>query len=262
MMSIRQTALPTLLLTALLQAATQGANVNLEPKTFENAAGEKLPYVISIPTAASEESSYPLVVFLHGAGERGSDGVLQMKHRQVLNLLTAKGSPPAIFMAPQCADGDKWSNVNWGAVKAEPLDQEPTRAMRLLLELLDSLDKDLPIDPSRRYITGLSMGGFGTFDALMRRPDYFAAAVPVCGGADDARAAMIAHVPMWVFHGAADAVVKPIRSQSIVAALKAAGGKPRYTEFPGVGHDSWSRAYAEPELPAWLFKQKAAPSSK
>ncbi len=262
MMPLPQTALPTLLLTALFQAATQGADVNLEPKTFENTAGEKLPYVISIPAAVTEESSYPLVVFLHGAGERGSDGVLQMKHRQVLNLLTAKGSPPAIFIAPQCPGGDKWSNVNWGAVQAEPLDQKPTRAMRLLLELLDSLDKDLPIDPSRRYITGISMGGFGTFDALMRRPDYFAAGVPVCGGADDARAASIAHVPLWVFHGAADAVVKPIRSQSIVAALKAAGGTPRSTEFSGVGHDSWRPAYAEPELPAWLFTQKATRARK
>ncbi len=143
-----------------------GADVKLQqPKIFENASGEKLPYLLHVPEGATVGEPLPLVVFLHGAGERGHDGKLQMKHRQVLDLLTAKGSPPAIFVAPQCPPDEKWSNVHWGSEKPEPQDAEPTRPMRLLLELLDALAKDLPIDPSRRYVTGLSMGGFGTFEA-------------------------------------------------------------------------------------------------
>src|SRR5262249_52824913 len=111
-------------------------------------------------------------------------------------------------------------------------------------------------DQKRIYVTGLSMGGYGTWDVIGRRPDLFAAAVPVCGGGDETQAATIARVPIWAFHGARDGVVKPARSWNMVAALKKAGGHPGYTEYPDVGHDSWVPTYRDPVLFQWLFAQK------
>ena len=138
----------------------------------------------------------------------------------------------------------------------EETPEGPSRAMRLVMEILDSLDKELPIDPDRRYVTGLSMGGFGSFDLCVRRPNGFAAAVPICGGARTENAAKIAHVPLWIFHGGADPVVPVELSRNIVEALEKAGASPKYTEYPGVGHDSWTKAYQEPELVDWLLGQR------
>ena len=131
----------------------------------------------------------------------------------------------------------------------------PNRS-RLTLELLDALPKEFSIDRKRIYVSGLSMGGYGTWDILARRPEHFAAAAPVCGGADEATAAKIAKIPVWAFHGAKDTVVKPSRSQNMIAALKKAGGTPKYTEYPDEGHGSWCPAYRNPELFKWLFAQK------
>jgi predicted peptidase len=128
--------------------------------------------------------------------------------------------------------------------------------MRLLLELIPALRKEYGIDPKRIYVTGLSMGGFGTWDLIARKPDWFAAAAPVCGGADEATAATISKIPVWAFHGDQDGAVKPSRSRNMVEALKKAGGEPKYTEYKGVGHDSWNPAYKDPELMKWLFRQK------
>jgi predicted peptidase len=124
------------------------------------------------------------------------------------------------------------------------------------MELIDQLQGKYPVDASRLYITGLSMGGFGTWDALQRWPDRFAAAVTICGGGDTRMAAKIAHVPIWVFHGARDPVVKPDRSRKMVQAIKDAGGKPKYTEYPQAGHDSWTATYKDPEVLKWLFAQR------
>jgi predicted peptidase len=124
------------------------------------------------------------------------------------------------------------------------------------MELLDKVAKDKHIDASRIYIGGLSMGGFGTFDLLARRPELFAAAVPVCGGADLEKAASYKSVPIWVFHGAKDPVVPADLSRSLIKVIEQAGGSPRYTEYPEGGHDVWNMAIREPELLPWLFNQK------
>jgi predicted peptidase len=122
--------------------------------------------------------------------------------------------------------------------------------------LLDGLVKQHSVDKSRIYITGLSMGGYGTFDALARRPGFFTAAIPICGGGDMRTAPKIKHVPMWVFHGDADNVVPPQMSRAMVKAITAAGGKPKYTEYKRLRHNSWSATYANPEVWSWLFAQK------
>jgi len=239
-------------------AADGSLEERLERRVYQDASGAALPYRFLVPPAATPERPCPLIVFLHGAGERGSDNVAQLKHRQVLRLISAEvqARHPAFFLAPQCPVDCRWVEVPWGDVQPHQTPSQPSRPMRLLLQLVDQLCQQYAIDPQRRYITGMSMGGYGTLDAVVRRPKFWAAAVPVCGGADDSRAADFAQLPLWIFHGGVDTVVPPARSRSLVKALEAAGGHPRYKEFPGVGHGVWEQAYHEPELVEWLFGQR------
>jgi predicted esterase len=149
----------------------------------------------------------------------------------------------------------RWVNVDWSPKVPDAMPAEPSAAMRLVLDALAATQKAYHIDPARIYVTGLSMGGYGTWDIIARKPNLFAAAVPVCGGGDPATAPKIARVAVWAFHGGNDGVVPTVRSRLMIDALKAAGAAPRYTEYPGVGHDSWNKAYADPELVEWLFAQ-------
>jgi predicted peptidase len=132
----------------------------------------------------------------------------------------------------------------------------PTESLGLALELVDRLAVELPVDGERIYITGLSMGGFGVWDAIERRPTYFAAAIPICGGGDMAQAAKLKNLPLWAFHGDADMSVPTCRTTSIIEAIRKAGGSPKMTIYPNVGHMCWNRAYGDPEAMAWLFSQK------
>ena len=217
---------------------------------------ETLPYRLLVPAGYDPVESYPLVLFLHGAGERGEDNSAQLKH--VVSIFTTpenREQYPAFVVVPQCPAGVWWSEVDlsWEAQRFSP---EPSRPLALVRKLLDALEEEYSIDADRRYVMGLSMGGFGTWDALARWPDHFAAGVPICGGADLATAEKIAGIPVWVFHGARDPVVPVRLSRTMVEALRAAGGEPRYTEYPEAGHDSWTPASQEPELLPWLFAQR------
>jgi predicted peptidase len=224
----------------------------LEKHVFED-GGHKLPYRLLTPATVEDGKRYPLVIFLHGAGERGTDNDKQLLHG-VPQFVANRDKYPCFLIAPQCPDGKKWVEVDWSA-DTHALPKDPGEVGKLLLALIEKSIKDLPVDPRRVYITGLSMGGYGTWDLLARRPDLFAAAAPVCGGADEATAARIKDVPIWAFHGAKDTAVKPARSRNMIAALRKAGGKPKYTEYPDVGHNSWDPAYKDPELFKWLFAQ-------
>ncbi len=252
-------------LALLVRADEPDLRNRLEKRVYTSADGQSLRYRLFVPANYDPQQKYPLILFLHGAGERGSDNEAQLKHAQVLRFISdeVQAKHPCFLVAPQCPASEKgeqhrWVEVYWGLEKPHDT-PAPSKAMRLVIELLDALAKQYRIDPERRYVTGLSMGGYGSFDLCIRRPQDFAAAVPICGGADDAKAKQIAHIAFWVFHGGADSVVPTGRSRSIVAALKAAGANPRYTEYPGVGHNSWSRAYLEPDLVEWLFAQKRQP---
>jgi predicted peptidase len=134
--------------------------------------------------------------------------------------------------------------------------------LKFTLDLTDSLLKELPVDPDRVYVVGMSMGGYGALDAVQRRPELFAACVPICGAGDLEKAQGIAHVPVWAFHGADDAVVPAQGSRELVAALKRAGAEPKYTEYPKVGHNSWSPAFDEKEFWNWVLTQKRQPPKK
>ena len=236
-------------------SAEKPANL-LEKKTFTDAQGKTLSYRLLKPVNEDPKQSYPLVVFLHGAGERGSDNTAQLTHG-VGDFAREENRKnyPCFLIAPQCPSGAKWSDVDWGAEK-HVMPKEPSESGRLTLELIAAMQKEHRIDPKRIYITGLSMGGYGTWDLIARRPELFAAAVPVCGGGDEATAAVMAKIPIWAFHGDKDGAVKVSRSRNMIEALKKAGGEPKYSEYAGVGHDSWVKAYSDPEMMKWLFAQK------
>lgn len=221
--------------------------------------GQALPYRLLKPADTEAGKKYPLVIFLHGAGERGSDNAKQLvwfwSDKKASPLTRAEvAAAKAFVVVPQCPDGKKWVEVPWekGSYQS-PAVSEP---LKLTLALTDSLLKELPVDPDRVSVVGMSMGGYGALDAVQRRPDLFAACVPICGAGDVGKAADIAHVAVWAFHGADDTVVPVSGSREIVAALKKAGAEPKYTEYPKAGHNSWSPAFEEKEFWNWLLAQK------
>jgi predicted peptidase len=222
------------------------------------ANGSKLPYLLLKPSNYDAQKKYPLVMFYHGAGERGDDNKSQWRNGvEVFAKPENQAKYPCFVIAPQCPKNRQWVNVPWDA-GSEVQPAEPSEQLKMSLEILKAVEKEFSIDTNRIYVTGLSMGGFATWDVITRYPDLFAAAVPVCGGGDEKQAAKIKDLPIWAFHGGADTTVKTVRSRNMIAAIKEAGGKPRYTEYPGVGHSSWVSAYAEPELLPWLFKHTRA----
>jgi predicted peptidase len=232
------------------QAKTDGTDA-FEALVYTDGEGGELPYRLIVPPQA--EGPRPVLLFLHGAGERGDDNRRQLIHGKDL-LLKAARDFGCIVVAPQCPAGEKWSVVDWTQDKVTFSD-EPSEPMRLTLLLLDDLAKRYDVDTDRLYIMGLSMGGYGTWDAICREPGRFAAAAPICGGGDPAQASLLVRTPVWAFHGDADPVVSVDLTRAMVQAIKDAGGEPKYTEYPGVGHNSWTPAFAEPELLPWLTAQ-------
>lgn len=223
---------------------------------------DTLNYRVLWPDNFSEDKSYPLVLFLHGAGERGSDNKAQLTHGSSLFAAPENRSNfPAIVIFPQCPKDDYWSNVDIDrsgkGVKLEfNSEKEPTSALALVMELLaQELDKSY-VDKDRVYVAGLSMGGMGTFEILSRMPETFAAAIPICGGGNPALAEKYAQIPMWVFHGAKDDVVNPLYSLEMVEALLKAGGHPNFTLYENANHNSWDSAFTEPQFLPWLFSKK------
>jgi predicted peptidase len=227
-----------------------------EPREFAGGDGKVLKYRLLKPLNFNSNKVYPLVIFLHGAGERGDDNTVQLVHGMADFCKTARRDQnPCYVLAPQCPKNEKWADIDWASNGVELPDQ-PSDSMRLVFELVDSMLSEAALDKNRIYITGLSMGGYGTWDAIARRPDFFAAALPICGGGDPKTAEKIKHIPISCFHGDNDKVVPPERSQTIIDAIKNAGGNPKYTEYPGVGHDSWTRTYSDDAVHQWLFSQR------
>jgi predicted peptidase len=247
-----------LLLAALVIALSPAAEDPYAKRTFAGAGGATLPYRLLAPEAPAAGKRYPLVVFLHGAGERGTNNESQLTHcARDFAKPEVRAHHPCFVVAPQCPNDRKWCEVDWGDPKPHLTPKEPSVPMGLLLALLPQLMQELPVDPARVYVTGLSMGGFGTWDLVTRQPALFAAAAPICGGGDVTAAPALATLPIWIFHGGDDGVVKTVRSQLMIAALKQAGSTvAKYTEYPGVGHGSWGKAFAEPEFFSWMFAQQ------
>ncbi len=241
-------------------AGVQAQDIDLgtvtQAKEYKTAYGETLKYRIYVSPGLKEGEKVPLVLLLHGAGERGDNNVAQMTHG-VKGIISyaQKNNQPLILVAPQCPAGMQWVNVPWGA-DSHVMPEFPSYPLKLALELCQQIADTMPVDKKRIYITGISMGGYGTWDAIQRKPDYFAAAMPVCGGGDAQFGKALAKLPIWIFHGDKDGVVKTQRSRMMVEAIKNAGGNPNYTECKGVGHDAWNPAYSDQQALAWLFAQK------
>jgi predicted peptidase len=203
----------------------------------------KLDYLLYLPEDYDAQDAWPLVVFLHGAGERGSD--LERVKVHGPPKLIENGKPfPAIVVSPQCAAG-RW----WHAQLLE------------LTTLIDEIEAKYKVDKDRIYLTGLSMGGFGTWALAAYTPDRFAALVPICGGGEALAARALTKVPIWVFHGAKDPVVPLARSEAMVEGLKRAKAEPKFTVYPDAGHDSWTATYDNPEVWEWIFAQKRGAKS-
>ncbi len=233
-----------------------------EKKEFVNKSGEVLPYRILYPENYDKTKQYPLVLFLHGGGERGNDN-----EKQLVNGVKAFLEPearskfPCIVIAPQCPEDSYWASVKFERTKY-PLEldfnyeYEITKGLRLAIELTKSTMKSEAVDAEKVYITGLSMGGMGSLEAVYRYPKMFAAIAAVCGGADlNAYSKKQAKIPFWLFHGEVDGVIAVDNSRNLYAKLKAFGADVQYTEYPGVNHNSWEKAYIEPSLLPWMFSK-------
>ena len=190
----------------------------------------------------------PVILFLHGQGESGTDGLAPTTVGIGPAIERDPERFPALVVFPQASQGYGWRGFN----------------LRAAVAALDDVERSFDIDPKRVYLTGLSMGGFGAWLLAIQQPDRFAAVVPICGGFDGSTAELpiraaakrIAKIPQWAFHGDADDIIRVEHSRQVIGALRREGAEVRYTEYAGVRHNSWDRAYAETELLPWLLAQR------
>jgi predicted peptidase len=237
-----------------------------QKKEYAYAADKILPYRILYPESydkSAKDKKYPLVLFLHGGGERGNDNEKQLSHGAALFAEKSnRMNFPAIVVAPQCPADKYWATSTidrtTSPLKIEfDYTKEPNWNLIAANELIKKLAKEERVDPSRIYVTGLSMGGMGTYESVYRYPDLYAAALPICGGGDlkvyDKR---VAKTPFWIFHGDSDVVVDVNLSRKMNEKLKSLGATVKYTEYPGVNHNSWDNVFADPEYLKWMMTQK------
>ncbi len=254
-------ALPLLLILAATLPSFGRVQTGFLDRTVR-VSGTDYHYQVYVPADFKKQKSWPVILFLHGSGERGADGLLQTDVGIAHAIRLNSSRFPFVVVLPQCGEGKIWGEQDMQAQA---------------LAALDASIKEFHGDRSRIYLTGLSMGGFGTWELAARNPRRFAALVPICSGVrpqadwpqlrvtvvDDPKitdpyveiARQIGNIPVWIFHGDADEAVPVAESRHMAEALKAANVKFKYTEYPGVGHNSWDRAYAEPDLVPWLLSQ-------
>ena len=217
------------------------------PRNYVNDKGDTLRYRLVPPLSYDSTKKYPLIVCLHHGGAHGKDNVRQLAADPAPFLLSdsVRGKYPAFILMPHCPEG-----AGFGGISAYPdIDT-------LVFETITTLEKQYSIDTSRRYVMGISGGGYGSWHFISTRPEMFAAAIPICGLGDPKFANRLTTVPIWAFHGAKDRLVSVDGTRNMVNAIKKAGGKPKYTEFGNSGHDIWRYVQAEPGLMTWLFAQK------
>lgn len=201
----------------------------------------KLDYLLYLPKGYEKsDKEFPLTIFLHGAGERGTD-INQIKKWGIPKLIEQGKEFPSIVVSPQCPKGIYWSEF----VMLEKLDH-----------LITKIEKEYRVDRNRIYITGLSMGGYGSWAMAIYQPNRFAAVAPICGDGDVSKMRFIKHIPIWTFHGADDKVVPISGTKLMVNKLQELGANVKFTIYPGVGHNSWTATYANEELYQWLFTKK------
>jgi|SaaInlStandDraft_1057018.scaffolds.fasta_scaffold20893_2 predicted peptidase len=217
---------------------TQAGDQMQTSKKLNRSLEIELDYLLSLPENYESKDEWPLILFLHGAGERG-DNLDRVKIHGPPKLIASGEKLPFIVVSPQCPK-DRW----WNAVE--------------LTALLDEIVEKHNVDESRIYVTGLSMGGFGTWSLAMYSPKRFAAIAPICGGGDRQFGKYLKDIPAWIFHGAKDSAVPVQRSIEMAEAIKKSGGDPKLTIYPEANHDSWTESYANPELYDWFLSHRIA----
>ncbi len=255
--------LPVLIFALMLSFIPHSASAQVfslfEPLIKTNAEGDSLQYRLASPERKLiGEARAPLLVFLHGAGERGDDNRRQLVHvMEDFIRREVRYKYPAYLLAPQCPAGKWWSSGEYDRTNFRmAYNPETTTEQELIMEVVQELIASEKVDPDRVYVSGLSMGGAGTWDLLAHYPESFAAAVPICGPTSAEFAQHIPDIPTWVFHGADDSVVPVEQSREIVEALRQGGKRVIYTEFEGVDHNSWDFVFSEGMYVLdWLFSQ-------
>lgn len=237
-----------------------GQDNNLyESKLFINQS-DTLKYRVMMPKNFNVSKQYPILLFLHGAGERGNDNKAQLIHgSKFFASEVNREKYPAIVVFPQCPKNSYWANVKIDRsskpIKLKfPRCKKPKKPMELVIKLMEDLVSKSYVNKNQIYVGGMSMGGMGTFEILSRKPEMFAAAIAICGAGNPKKAKSYAKsTPLWVFHGAKDNVVDPQASVSLVSSILKYGGKPNFTLYAQDNHNSWDTAFAEPKLLSWLF---------
>lgn len=251
-----------LLLTNVLVKAQ---DLSLFEKQWIMQSGDTMPFRVLLPENYDPAKKYPLVLFLHGRGESGTDNEKQLTHGAKMFLQDSiRKNYPAIVVFPQCASNSYWSNVQAVTTGSKTGKRtfyfvpvgEPSQSMKMLQGLVGNLLERYPVKMDQVYIMGLSMGGMGTFELVRRMPGLFAAAIPICGGAHPATAPQLVKTKWWIFHGGKDDVVLPLYSEQMYAALQKAKANVQFKLFPNANHNSWDPTFAEPGLLKWLFGQK------
>ncbi|MDQ3798787.1 MAG: prolyl oligopeptidase family serine peptidase [Acidobacteriota bacterium] len=240
-------------------AAQRQSVKSIESNTFEariyEKDGKRMPYRLFVPAHYDKNKKYPLVLWLHGGAGRGGDNEKQISGGNapgatVWTTRESQARNPAFVLAPQCPPGESWSAIN-------DAERKPSKHLETVVELLRDLRKEYGgIDADRLYVAGQSLGGYGAWALITEYPEMFAAAIPLCGGGNAAKAKNLVNVSIWAFHGDEDKAVDVKESRKMIEAVRKAGGNPKYTEYKGVGHAVWERAFAEPELLPWVFAQK------
>ena len=266
-MKIRRTLAVLLIVQFFCLCAAAQTNPDFSAYSYETFIhnGDTLRYRMLEPAGYDSQKPYPLIVFLHGSGERGADNAAQLLHGGSLFLKDSlRQRFPTFVIFPQCSQDSMWSSMKvtrdstGKVIKREfsdGTDRQSTPGLLVKL-LVDSLIKIEKVNSKQVYLGGLSLGGIGTYDLLARYPKMWAAAFPICGIGNVSTAAKFAKVPLWIFHGGADNVVPVSGSRDYVEALKKLKADVKYSEYPGVGHNSWDNAFAEPDLLPWIFSHK------
>lgn len=230
-----------------------------EARSFTAADGTTLPYRIYVPTNY-EKGKTPLLLYLHGAGERGSDNAVTLTN-VMPDAFSHKNSPyaNAIIIIPQCPVGNKWVDTDWTRGNYSVENVSESNELKAVLELVDEIGEQYAPDRDRYYVMGLSMGGFGTWDLIMRHTEMFAAAIPICGGADPTQAEKLTELPIWTAHGTADPTVPYSGTKAMSDAIAATGSAVfKFSSLEGVNHHAWEPVSRDIRYGEWLFAQKRA----
>jgi predicted peptidase len=228
----------------LVADSTRGAGPVQTAHKFNKEGNPPLDYLVYLPPQYEHKAGWPLILFLHGAGEKGND-IERVKDDGLPEMLEKGKTLPFVVVSPQCRPDSSWNSQ-----------------LKVLSALLDEIAANYKVDQDRIYLTGLSMGGFGTWALAASTPDRFAAIIPICGGGNLDAVERLKHVPIWAFHGAKDDVVPIARTQALVDALTKAHGNVKFTVYPELRHDSWTVTYGNPEVYKWLLEHKRVPREK